>query len=345
LQQTLARLVIAARRQGLNDHDWAIAAGIRPETLSRLRQRQDCDLATLVKIARAAQCTLTLDAHMQGESMVSKDGLFPAKLSLREERAIASLACREASYQRSLDKARAAWLAMGPGYFMAGVALLASRALPHGRVRLVELATALHPGITVAKVFAHWRAHTPVPAENLLHAILEQSRSPQAAAPEQKLVLEAAAAEQSMSVPAKAGGAAPIGFESEKEAARFMAGFVAKLQRQGWTVTTEVPQSYTNDRGRLVEGRIDVVAEKAQRVIAYELDRAGAREKSIVKLRAFGRADEAYVICRNGRALRVGRAGDPSRRRRARAVVDAIAGGRPVAKQAIAKGARRRARK
>lgn len=370
LQQTLARLAVAARRLGLSDHDWALAAGIRPETLSRLRKRQDCDLATLVKIAGAVRCTLALEARIQGEALVSKDGLMPGRVSIGEERMLVELAWREALYRRSPERARAAWTALGPGFFMAGVALVSAQALPAGRDRLRELAEHLHPGIAVAKVFARWVAASPLSPAHLLRAIV--STAPDLAAraavdteslngPVTAPVVRPAAAPA-----ARAATGAPVaapaelrpgaaGFQNKDDAAAFMRRFVAKLQRQGWTVRTEVPQSYVNDRGRTVEGRIDVVAQKNERTVAYELDRAGAREKSIVKLRAYRVATEAYVVCRNGRALRVDRgrelqqrgrvasgnaSGGPERGRRARATPHAAAAAVAVASAVARSGER-----
>lgn len=331
LQQTLARLAVAARRLGLSDHDWALAAGIRPETLCRLRKRQDCDLATLVKIAGAVRCTLALEARIQGEALVSKDGLMPGRVSIGEERMLVELAWREAFYRRSPERARAAWTALGPSFFMAGVAFVSAQALPAGRDRLRALAEHLHPGIAVAKVFARWVAASPLSPAHLLRAIVSiapdlAASAEREAEPARQTAATPAArpsappeAGHATSTPAGAPPAAPpreAGFQTKNDAAAFMRRFVDKLQRQGWTVRTEVPQSYVNDRGRTVEGRIDVVAQKNERTVAYELDRAGAREKSIVKLRAYRAATEAYVVCRNGRALRVDRGGELQQRGR-----------------------------
>ena len=57
LNTLLDTLTARARAQGLTDTEWARRAGVRKETLSRLRRRQDCgtmDRATEARLLRLA---------------------------------------------------------------------------------------------------------------------------------------------------------------------------------------------------------------------------------------------------------------------------------------------------
>ena len=85
----LAALSGEARRLGLNDAQWADAAGVRKETLSRLRGRASCDLATLAALARAVGAAVTVQPR-------ASRGLAPGRavVPLRRRRASNSRARR-----------------------------------------------------------------------------------------------------------------------------------------------------------------------------------------------------------------------------------------------------------
>src|ERR1700757_4876748 len=75
LTTALDALTQSARAQGLNDTEWAARAGLRKETLSRLRRRSSCDFATLEALARAVGSQLTVVD--ESDRAPSPDGHFP----------------------------------------------------------------------------------------------------------------------------------------------------------------------------------------------------------------------------------------------------------------------------
>src|SRR5271169_3931250 len=88
LREVLEQLQRAARTLGLTDSEWATRAGIRKETLSRLRGRQSCDFSTLDALARVAG--LGIGVIEPCALKVSQDGSFPAAMERDyEERLIA----------------------------------------------------------------------------------------------------------------------------------------------------------------------------------------------------------------------------------------------------------------
>jgi hypothetical protein len=52
LPKLFAAMVRQAQARGLTDRRWAAVAGLRHETLCRVKQRGSCDAATLVALAR-----------------------------------------------------------------------------------------------------------------------------------------------------------------------------------------------------------------------------------------------------------------------------------------------------
>ena len=62
----LAQLRPAANRQFGNDRRWAEACNLPPETLSRLRKRESCDLRTLAALASAVGYTLAIAPKANG---------------------------------------------------------------------------------------------------------------------------------------------------------------------------------------------------------------------------------------------------------------------------------------
>jgi hypothetical protein len=86
--------------------------------------------------------------------------------------------------------------------------------------------------------------------------------------------------------------------------------FAATLEADGWTVEWEVPVEYLHhymDARRspdVRDGRIDLVATRDGRTIAYELDWDYPRRKSREKLMAF-ECDEGWIVCKLDRRVRV----------------------------------------
>jgi hypothetical protein len=153
LSSILAELSQRARAFDLTDTEWAARAGIRKETLSRLRGRQSCDLATLQTLARAVGATLTItDDPVPGSTA---DGRFPSMIDRDYEEKLVDLSDSE-----DVDPER--WRRTGPGFFMAGLAVMLA-SVPHfNRRALLELAERLHAGSSQAGVFALWLKDSPI---------------------------------------------------------------------------------------------------------------------------------------------------------------------------------------
>lgn len=86
-----------------------------------------------------------------------------------------------------------------------------------------------------------------------------------------------------------------------RDAKSYQQAVAKMLRRHGWHVRLEVPQAYRRPDGRLVDGRVDIVASKSGIVLAMELDAASPREKSKLKLAAFP-ADVRVVLLRKSRS-------------------------------------------
>jgi len=148
-----------ARERGLTDTQWSEQAGVRKETLSRLRRRRTCDLATLEALGRVVGARLHVFAERPPRT--SGDGHFPEEFGRSYEAELLRLCS-----SRALDPAR--WLALGPPYFMAGLALLVSSMRGFDRRRLVALAEGLHPGISEPVVFDRWLQRSPLQPSRFL---------------------------------------------------------------------------------------------------------------------------------------------------------------------------------
>jgi hypothetical protein len=168
LLETLAR---DARRAGLNDAAWAARAGLRKESLSRLRRRDTCDFATLHALAQAVGARV--DVRPAAIPGLGPDGHFPAAVSRDLEERLADLCARDET-----DPDR--WLALGPPFFMAGLAVMLAGAPGHDRSALLELAERLHPGASEPAVFARWLARSPVQPSRFLPAVKARSRQARA---------------------------------------------------------------------------------------------------------------------------------------------------------------------
>ncbi|MGH8311053.1 MAG: hypothetical protein ACRETX_14805 [Steroidobacteraceae bacterium] len=149
----LGALTREARRLGLSDTQWAARAGVRKETLSRLRRRQTCDFETLRALAEVVGTRLgILDVRAPG---LTSDGHFPAAVDRDFEDRLADL-CAAADHD--VDR----WVSLGPPFFMAGLAVMLAGTAGHDRRGLLALAEQLHPGATEPAVFARWLERSPV---------------------------------------------------------------------------------------------------------------------------------------------------------------------------------------
>jgi len=165
--EVLEQLERAARTQRLNDTEWAARAGIRKETLSRLRGRPSCDFSTLDALARATGSRIGV-VEANGVDL-SHDGRFPAAFDREyEERLIALCA------SRNLDAAT--WAGLGPKFFMAGIAVMLASAPEFDRRALLELAEQLHAGSSHVSVFALWLQGSPLRPSRFLPMLHVNSR-------------------------------------------------------------------------------------------------------------------------------------------------------------------------
>ena len=146
----------AARGRFSTDAKWAEASGLPKETLSRLKRNPSCDLRTLCALARTAGCTLVaVPASAQaGEHM-------PGSFGREYEDGLLDLCA-------SGDDDPNVWRAHGPGFFMAGLAVLLASDRGFERERYLRLAEALHPGISTPEVFAMWLRRSPLRAVRFL---------------------------------------------------------------------------------------------------------------------------------------------------------------------------------
>jgi hypothetical protein len=158
LSDLLDTLTVAARRAGWSDAEWARRSGLPKETLCRLRSRSTCDFATLDVLARSVGATL---AVQERAGRTSANGLWPAVVDRQLESKLVDVLGTGTT--RPED-----WRALGPPFFLAGLAvMLASVPTLHRRTYL-DLAETLHPGATEPRVFAKWLAETPLPPSRFL---------------------------------------------------------------------------------------------------------------------------------------------------------------------------------
>src|SRR5258708_36751933 len=108
LAMALNTLTRQARVLGFTDTEWAVRAGVRKETLSRLRRRQSCDFETLRSLAKAVGARLGVLEVQRPDS--TADGHFPTIVDREyEERLV------EVGVSGDLDAGR--WAGMGPRFF------------------------------------------------------------------------------------------------------------------------------------------------------------------------------------------------------------------------------------
>lgn len=167
LSTLLARLSQMARAAGLTDTQWAMRAGVRKETLSRLRHRSTCDLATLNALAGALNARL--DLVTSAGTTTSPDGHFPAAIDRDYERQLVELC---ASRSLALDR----WQQLGPRFFMAGLAVMLASVAGHNRRGLLALAEQLHPGSSEPAVFSRWLERSPLRPSRFLPQLNAERR-------------------------------------------------------------------------------------------------------------------------------------------------------------------------
>jgi hypothetical protein len=153
LTNLLQSLTQQARALGLTDTAWASRAGVRKETLSRLRGRRTCDFATLSTLAEVVGSRVAIVDTATLES--TPDGHFPRSLDRDYEDKLLELCA-----SRTLDVAR--WASLGPRFFMAGLAVMLASSAGFDRRGLLALADQLHPGASEPAVFARWLKSSPV---------------------------------------------------------------------------------------------------------------------------------------------------------------------------------------
>ena len=158
LENLLATMAHAAQRGKLSNREWAEKAGVRPETLSRLKLRGDCDLTTLTALADAVELRLALVPRLNTR--------MPRQFGRDEEEKLLVLGA-----SRSLDLAK--WRKAGSGFFMAGVAVMLAGVRGFDRQSLLVLAEALYPGMSSADTFRVWLKKSPVRPSRFL-PMLEQ---------------------------------------------------------------------------------------------------------------------------------------------------------------------------
>jgi hypothetical protein len=147
LAQTLTILTRQARTLGWTDTEWATRAGVRKETLSRLRRRHSCDFETLRSLAQAVGARLGVLEVQRPDS--TPDGHFPTCVNRDYEERLVEL-----SVSGDLDHGR--WAGMGPRFFMAGLAVVLASVRNRDRRGLLALAERLHPGASEVAVFNRW---------------------------------------------------------------------------------------------------------------------------------------------------------------------------------------------
>lgn len=161
----LDSLTLAARRQGLNDSAWAARAGLRKETLSRVRGRGSADFATLACLAHAIGAQIQV--HHAHATTLTDDGHFPARVDRDYEQQLLELAADHA-----LNPAH--WRSVGPRFFMSGLAVMLASVRGMPRHRLLAMAEDLHPGSSQPQVFSLWLARTAIQPSRFIPMLRER---------------------------------------------------------------------------------------------------------------------------------------------------------------------------
>lgn len=153
LAAALKDLTARARARGFTDTAWAERAGVRKETLSRLRGRTTCDFETLDLLAAAVGARLVVAEPPTAAAASNRH--FPATMDRDYEKRLLNLCA-----SRTLDPPQ--WAQLGPRFFMAGLAVMLAGTADFDRRSLLSLAETLHPGATEPAVFTRWLAASPL---------------------------------------------------------------------------------------------------------------------------------------------------------------------------------------
>ena len=153
MSETLDALRQRARSLGLSDTEWASRARIRKETLSRLHRRETCDFETLRSLAQVLGARLGVLEFQTPDC--TPDGHFPAHVDRDYEERLVQLCV-------SRDRDPEGWSALGPRFFMAGLAVVLASVNSGERNTLLGLAERLHPGATEVAVFGRWLERSPL---------------------------------------------------------------------------------------------------------------------------------------------------------------------------------------
>ena len=162
LAPLLDSLTAKARLSGFTDAEWARRAGLRKETLSRLRRRDDCDLRTLQALAVAVGTTLAL----ADDPSIAEP--FPPAISRQDEARLLALASH-------LPDTVDTWRSAGPPGFLAGLAVMLASERGPERCRWLDLAEQLEPGASQPEAFARWLQRSPLRPSRFL-PMLEAER-------------------------------------------------------------------------------------------------------------------------------------------------------------------------
>ncbi len=161
----MEQLAQEASAQRINQTQWAARAGVRKETLSRLRRRQSCDFATLQALAEVVGASLAVTKN--GPADCTADGQFPTRVDRDFEEALLGL-CSSGDF--TLER----WKSFGPRFFMAGLAVMIASVSGLDRRALLDLAEQLHAGSSQVGVFALWLERSPVRPSRFLPMLAMQ---------------------------------------------------------------------------------------------------------------------------------------------------------------------------
>jgi len=157
-----------ARAVGLTDAAWAARAGMPKETLSRLRRRSTCDFSSLRSLAAAVGAKLAVvdtNAVSAGQQSPSRHTVASVDRDY-EERLVGLCVSRHPDVSH--------WASFGPGFFMAGLAVMLASTREFDRGTHLALAEQLHPGASEPEVFDRWLAVSPVRPSRFLPLVLAQ---------------------------------------------------------------------------------------------------------------------------------------------------------------------------
>jgi DNA-binding Xre family transcriptional regulator len=161
----LGRLTVAARERGWTDSEWAARAGLRKETLSRLRRRETCDFASLQALCDAVGAQLGVVGPAEANGL--PEGHFPPSLDRHYEERLVRLCASQ-----TIDPAQ--WARLGPRFFMAGLAVMLAGVAGFDRRALLTLAEKLHPGVSEVAVFSLWLKKSPVRPSRFLPLLAKE---------------------------------------------------------------------------------------------------------------------------------------------------------------------------